>query len=297
MYEWCGNSTYETSGYEARTEEFSNYSVPLFFSEYGCNVPSPRIFTEVLALYSSPMTDVWSGGIVYEWFEETNDYGLVTQIGSSVSPLPDYTALSRQLALISPTQVASSAYTPSNSAPSCPSPTQGVWDAATSLPPTPNEELCDCVLPSLQCIAKPNLPATNISSLFGLICGTLHQDCSGINANGTYPGQYGAFSPCDATVKLSWLMNEYYISQNKVAEACNFGGQAATQSAQTPSGTCPQLLNEAGTAGTGTVNSNGGSSASGSKSAASGNLGTIGDFRIMAAILTAFLGGIALVVV
>jgi 1,3-beta-glucanosyltransferase GAS1 len=296
MYEWCGNSTYETSGYEARTEEFSNYSVPLFFSEYGCNVPSPRIFTEVLALYSSPMTDVWSGGIVYEWFEETNDYGLVTQVGSSVSPLPDYTALSRQLALISPTQVASSAYTPSNSAPSCPSPTQGVWDAATSLPPTPNEELCDCVLPSLQCIAKPNLPATNISSLFGLICGTLHQDCSGINANGTYPGQYGAYSPCNATVKLSWLMNEYYISQNKAAGACNFGGQAATQSAQTPSGTCAQLLNEAGTAGTGTVGSgNGGSS--GSKSAASGNLGTIGDFRIMAVILTAFLGGIALVIV
>ena len=115
MYEWCGNSTYQTSGYEARTQEFSNYSVPIFFSEYGCNVPQPRIFTEVQAIYSSPMTDVWSGGIVYEWFQETNNYGLVTQISSSVSPLPDYTALSSQLQDISPTRVQISAYTPSNS--------------------------------------------------------------------------------------------------------------------------------------------------------------------------------------
>ena len=91
------------------------------------------------------MTNVWSGGIVYEWFQETNDYGLVTQIGSSVSPLPDYTALSSQLAKISPTRVASSAYSPSNSAPPCPSPTVKVWDAVASLPPTPNEGLCSCV--------------------------------------------------------------------------------------------------------------------------------------------------------
>ena len=92
-------------------------------------------------------------------------------------------------------------------------------------------------------------------------------------------------------------MNQYYDAQNKVAGACNFGGQATTQSAQAASGTCAQLLSEAGTAGTGQVTSNSGGSASGSKSAASGNMGTFGDFRIMAAIVAAFLGGIALVVV
>ena len=303
MYEWCGNSTYKTSGYEARTQDFANYSVPIFFSEYGCNVPHPRIFTEVQAIYSSPMTDVWSGGIVYEWFQETNDYGLVTQIGSSVSPLPDYTALSSQLREISPTRVQNSAYTPSNSAPSCPSPESGVWDAATSLPPTPNQGLCDCLPSTLQCAAKSNLPATNISALFNTMCGDLHVDCAGINANGSFPGQYGAFSPCDANVKLSWLMNKYYLSQNKVAGACDFGGQATTRSAQAASGTCSQLLSEAGTAGTGQVTSTngavvgGGSSASGSKSAASGMSGTFGDFRIITAIIAAFLGGIALVVV
>lgn len=297
MYEWCGNSTYQTSGYEARTEEFASYSIPIFFSEYGCNVVQPRVFTEVQAIYSAPMTDVWSGGIVYEWFQETNDYGLVTQSGSSVSLLPDYTALSHQLKSISPTRVQSSAYTPSNSPPACPSPTEGVWEAATNLPPTPNEALCNCVVPSLGCAAVSTLSATNISSLFGYICGSL-VNCEGINANGTAPGQYGAFSPCDSIVKLSWLMNKYYDSQNKAAGACNFGGAATTQAAQNPTGTCVQLLNEAGNQGTGVVTStNGAGNPSGSKSAASGNVGTFGDFRIISAVIAAILGGVVLVVV
>ena len=91
-------------------------------------------------------------------------------------------------------------------------------------------------------------------------------------------------------------MNKYYISQSKAADACDFGGQATTRSAQAASGTCASLLNEAGTAGTGQVSStNGGGS--GSKSAASGNRGTWGDFRIMSAIVVAFLGGFVLVVV
>ena len=79
IYSWCGNSSYVQSGYNVRTEEFSTYNVPAFFAEYGCNTVQPRTFTEVLALYGDQMTPVWSGGIVYEWFQEVNDFGAFLQ--------------------------------------------------------------------------------------------------------------------------------------------------------------------------------------------------------------------------
>lgn len=78
IYSWCGDSDLEKSSYLERTEEFSTYNVPSFFAEYGCNVNQPRIFTEVGALFGSKMTPVWSGGILYMYFQETNDFGAST---------------------------------------------------------------------------------------------------------------------------------------------------------------------------------------------------------------------------
>lgn len=61
-------------------------------SEYGCN-KNDRQFNEVAALYSTNMTSVYSGGLVYEYSQEESDYGLVEINGDSVTELTDFTTL------------------------------------------------------------------------------------------------------------------------------------------------------------------------------------------------------------
>jgi len=76
-YQWCGKNTFEGSGYDKLVDNFDNYTIPVFFSEYGCNEVRPREWEETAALYSDKMTHVFSGGLVYEYSLEANDYGLV----------------------------------------------------------------------------------------------------------------------------------------------------------------------------------------------------------------------------
>lgn len=76
-YSWCGGkATFDSSGYDELVDMFKDSSVPVFFSEYGCNEVQPRVFDEVAALYGEKMTSL-SGGLVYEYTQEEADYGLV----------------------------------------------------------------------------------------------------------------------------------------------------------------------------------------------------------------------------
>ncbi|KAK4633409.1 1,3-beta-glucanosyltransferase gel1 [Fulvia fulva] len=83
-YEWCDPSSYTTSGWSALVEQYSNYSLPLFISEYGC-ITNTRTFAETAELYKSEMTKVFSGGLVYEYSAEGNGYGIVTISGNTVT--------------------------------------------------------------------------------------------------------------------------------------------------------------------------------------------------------------------
>lgn len=311
IYSWCGNSSYTESGYDERTAAFADYNVPVFFAEYGCNTVQPRMFTEVQAIYGDQMTPVWSGAIVYMYFEEANNYGLVTLDGNSVSTLADFNYLSQQIASISPSSTNAADYTPTNTAPQqCPS-VDATWAASNTLPPTPNRELCQCMYSALNCIPN-NVSDEDAGALFGLVCGLGEKEgvCAGITSNAT-TGIYGAYGMCNPQEQLGWALNAYYLAQNSAnrASACDFSGSATTQSAVKPTGECSSLIAEAGAQGTATVTSAptgtgnvGGSSSSGSHSG-SGNaavrLGSTAVFGTEAAIAAyvglAFVSGMCMI--
>lgn len=83
-YSWCGDSSYQQSGYDNLEKNAKDLPVPIFMSETGCNTVRPRDFKDQEALFGE-MADVWSGSIIYEWIEEQNNYGLISY-GPKVDP-------------------------------------------------------------------------------------------------------------------------------------------------------------------------------------------------------------------
>ncbi|OJD22166.1 hypothetical protein ACJ73_06492 [Blastomyces percursus] len=157
-YEWCGESTFEMSGYANLQNQAAGYPVPIFFSETGCNVARPRDFDDLNAILGPEMTGTWSGAMVYEWIEELNNYGLITygkvpegdtsnpsaldgfsRRGTPTPVNPDFTNLKSRFATLDPTGVALSDYSDKASevtAPPCPLSTPIAWavDPSADLP-------------------------------------------------------------------------------------------------------------------------------------------------------------------
>ncbi|KAF2119328.1 Glucanosyltransferase-domain-containing protein [Lophiotrema nucula] len=145
-YEWCGQSSYQQSGYNQLTENATDYNIPIFLSETGCREPRLRTFDDQAAIFGDDMNKVWSGAIIYEWIEETNDYGLI-QYGEKVDPAasgappdgytrsgtptpinPDFSNLSNHWKTLNPTGIKASAYNPTLTPPPCPGYTSDVWE-------------------------------------------------------------------------------------------------------------------------------------------------------------------------
>ncbi|KAA8623640.1 13-beta-glucanosyltransferase [Pyrenophora tritici-repentis] len=150
-YSWCGQSTYEQSGYNMLEKNSEDLHIPIFMSETGCNTVRPRDFADQNALFGE-MADVWSGSIVYEWIEEMNNYGIISY-GPKVdaaspsappdgfprsgkpSPVePDFGNLSKVWATLSPTGVKASDYSPTQTPVACPAYTSGAWEVNPSSP-------------------------------------------------------------------------------------------------------------------------------------------------------------------
>ncbi|KAF3912764.1 hypothetical protein ABW20_dc0105542 [Dactylellina cionopaga] len=94
-YEWCGDTTFEKSGYKTLTQVMEAVQMPNFFSEYGCNEVLPRTFGDANAIYSADMNTIFSGGIVYEFNQEVNNFGLVDVDAKTGNAkiLPDYNTI------------------------------------------------------------------------------------------------------------------------------------------------------------------------------------------------------------
>ncbi|CCE83071.1 Piso0_002847 [Millerozyma farinosa CBS 7064] len=224
MYEWCGYSSYTTSGYRERTLEFKDYPVPVFFSEYGCNNVSPRPFTEVEALYGPTMSRVWSGGIAYSYFEGVNHYGIVQEnFDGTVTKLIDYDHLKRRLNKARPVRInAKSIVTIENNNPVACQPQSGLWQATSVLPRTPDPGKCECLQSTLSCIVTP-YKSLNEYELLNEVCTQV--DCSLIQSDAS-SGEYGKFSDCSARQRLSFAINQYYIQNERNPSSCDLGGSA-----------------------------------------------------------------------
>lgn len=97
----------QASGYNNLVTVFESSPVPVFFSQYGNNFQSPRLFRETVAIYADQdMLRVFSGAIVYEFFEEMNRYGLVRRSNNPdiirLKKLKDFKTLRASLRLALP---------------------------------------------------------------------------------------------------------------------------------------------------------------------------------------------------
>lgn len=285
-YEWCGDSTFQNS-YAGTTSNYENYNVVAYFSEFGCVSQPPRLWTEVEPLFSTQMSDVWSGGIAFSYFPAQSadgQFGMVTisSDGKTVTTSDDYDRLKNMYGNATGPNTPSSG-SATASYPAC-SPTTSAFVASTTLPATPNEDACNCLENTLSCRFTPQTAnySAVLGQLVGTACGLLAQKsitCDDIGGNGQ-TGTYGRLSGCDPAIKLSYVMSEFYEASNRDPNTCMFAGNAtvnplapsSASAANSAASSCISNPSATFTPGTpsnsvGGGSSNGGSSSGGSNGA------------------------------
>ncbi|KAI1499549.1 Glucanosyltransferase-domain-containing protein [Biscogniauxia marginata] len=287
IYSWCGKSSFTQSGYDVQVDFFSNYSVPVFFAEYGCNSDGAegRTWEDTTALYSDQMTGVFSGGIVYMYFQEANDYGLVEIENGKAVEMKNFKALASKLTKVDPTITEIDQYEPSNSAAPCPAVSDD-WKVSEALPPTPDSSLCDCMYKSLSCVPGDDLEEEDFGEIFGYVCSQDEEACAGIKSD-TASGIYGPYLMCNPKEQLGHILDAYYQNQNQASTACDFDGAAKVVSNPSVDSTCEAPLASASSAVkvAATATAGAATSGTGSSNSDAENAGArIGSFMTMGAI-------------
>ncbi|KAH9884269.1 family 72 glycoside hydrolase [Xylariomycetidae sp. FL2044] len=250
IYSWCGDSSYTESGYDVQVEFFSNYSVPVFFAEYGCNNPGGaegRKWEDTTALYSDDMTPVFSGGLVYMFHQEENDYGVVEVDGDKATKMDNFDVLKEKLSEVEPSSTSMSAYEPTNSPAACPAVSDEWQVAEAAMPPTPDSDLCNCMFKSLSCAPSDDLDEKDFGDIFGYVCENDEDACAGIKHE-TDTGVYGPYSMCNPKEQLGFVLNAYYNNQNQASDACDFNGAAKVNSSPSTESSCEDALASASSA-------------------------------------------------
>ncbi|KAF3909867.1 hypothetical protein ABW21_db0205897 [Orbilia brochopaga] len=139
-YTFCGvDSSFTISGYDQKVKNYTGYGIPTFMSEFGCNKFLPRQFPEIKAVYSKEMTGIFSGGLVYEWSQEDNNFGLVnvSKDLKTIEPRDDYKNLLNEYKKNpNPTGDGGATLT-AGKASACPTKVAGIWEAECVLPAMP----------------------------------------------------------------------------------------------------------------------------------------------------------------
>jgi hypothetical protein len=137
-YSWCDPSSFTQSGWDQKVKTYSEYSKPIFLSEFGC-ITNTRQWGEIASLYSSNMTSVYSGGLAYEYTVEVNGFGIVS-VGSDgkVSPNEDFNRLKAALAK-TPNPSGNGGFKENGKASECPKESEEWEVKGTGLPAQPKK--------------------------------------------------------------------------------------------------------------------------------------------------------------
>ncbi|KAK7917275.1 hypothetical protein PG985_010883 [Apiospora marii] len=122
-------------------DQFAESEIPIIISEVVCTEEGEnRNFSEVQTFLSTNYSDVFSGAMVYDWTNDTVDWGLVeyndADFVGEPELLPAYTRLQSILSSVQPESTAKTSYKPASSAPACPTRDDySSWLVDENLPP------------------------------------------------------------------------------------------------------------------------------------------------------------------